>query len=94
MSKSTAAFNVLNSDTKSLKYLLENGHLKSVDLVDRYLDQIEKHDNYLHAMLSMPPRDTLKTLASELDNERKAGKVRSSLHGLPIVIKVTPSLDL
>ena len=88
MSTTTAAFNVLTADVKLLKNLLEKGTLKSTDLVNRYLDQIEKHDGYLHSMLSKPTRQSLQTIASSLDEERKAGSIRSPLHGIPIIIKV------
>lgn len=88
MSTTTAAFNVLTADVKLLKNLLEKGTLKSTDLVNRYLDQIEKHDGYLHAMLSKPTRQSLQTIASCLDEERKAGSIRSPLLGIPIIIKV------
>ncbi|TVY19360.1 putative amidase [Lachnellula arida] len=87
MSTTTAAFNVLTADVKLLKNLLEKGTLKSTDLVNRYLDQVEKHDGYLHAMLSKPTRQSLQTIASSLDEERKAGSIRSPLHGIPIIIK-------
>jgi amidase len=88
MSKSTVALNVLTADVKLLKDLLEKGTLKSVDLVDRYLDQIEKHDGYLHAMLSIPSRQNLRTIASALDEERNSGTLRGPLHGIPVIIKV------
>lgn len=88
MSKPTPALNVLTADIRSLNDLLERGRLKSVDLIDRYLDQIEKHDGYLHAMLSKPTRQNLKIVAAKLDHERDIGKIRSPLHGIPIIIKV------
>jgi hypothetical protein len=43
MSTSTAAFNFLIADIKLLKDLLEKGALNNTGLVNRYLDQIEKH---------------------------------------------------
>ncbi|KAG0648046.1 amidase [Hyphodiscus hymeniophilus] len=89
MSTTTAALNVLTADVKLLKTLLERGTLKSADLVNWYLDQIEKHDGYLHAMLSKPTRQKLQIIASSLDEERRAGTIRSPLHGIPIIIKVS-----
>ena len=85
----TSAFDVLTADARTLKELLAEGSLKSVDLVDRYLEQIEKHDGYLHAVMSIPPKDNLLATAATLDEERKSGKLRSPLHGLPIIIKVS-----
>ncbi|KAK4456218.1 putative amidase [Podospora aff. communis PSN243] len=92
------AFDVLTADAKQLADLLDKGSLKSVDLVDRYLDQIEKHDGYLHAVISKPSRQALHAIARGLDEERKAGKLSSGLHGIPIVIKnnidTLPSLGM
>ena len=79
---------VLTADVKLLQHLLESGSIKSVDLVDSYLTQIHKHDDYLHAMLSMPFHDSLRKIAADLDEERLNRKIRSPLHGIPIVIKV------
>ena len=88
MPEAASTLNVLTADIESLKHVLEKGRLRSVDLVDRYLDQIEKHDGYLHAMLSKPTRQSLRTVAAKLDRERDAGRIRSPLHGIPIIIKV------
>ncbi|KAH8587275.1 amidase signature domain-containing protein [Bisporella sp. PMI_857] len=87
MSKSTVAVNLLTADVKLLKDLLEKGTLKSGDLVDRYLDQIDKHDGYLHAMLSIASRQNLRAIASALDEERNSGRLRGPLHGIPVIIK-------
>ncbi|KAI8404772.1 hypothetical protein FOFC_14244 [Fusarium oxysporum] len=78
---------LLTVDAKTLASGLTNGHFTSVDLVERSLEMIQKHDKYLHAMLSMVPKDQLRQRAEALDKERKGGKVRGSLHGIPIVIK-------
>lgn len=88
MSKSVIPASIANADAKSLLRLLESGSLKSVDIVNQCLDQIEKHDGYLHAMLSMPPRQALRAVASSLDDERAAGRLRGPLHGIPVIIKV------
>ncbi|RKL48109.1 hypothetical protein BFJ70_g2467 [Fusarium oxysporum] len=78
---------LLTVDAKTLASGLTNGHFTSVDLVEKSLEMIQKHDTYLHAMLSMVPKDQLRQRAEALDKERKDGKVRGSLHGIPIVIK-------
>ena len=80
--------NPLTADLRLLQNLLENGSTKSVDLVNTYLAQIRKHDDYLHAMLSKPSSDALLKTAAKLDDERLNGNVRSPLHGIPVVIKV------
>lgn len=71
--------------------LMQDGHLSSKDLVNYFLDQIERHNNLglkLKAILSVCPRDLAISQAKVLDEERRQGKVRSDLHGIPIVVKV------
>lgn len=79
---------VLTVDTKTLQTLLEKGSIKSSHLVPLYLDQIQRHDDYLHGMLTMPSREALQKIAVALDEERATGKVRSKLHGIPVILKV------
>ena len=71
---------------------LSSGILTSVELVNACLDQIERHDDYLHAVISKPPRAYLVEQAQKLDVERKMKGMRSKLHGIPILIKVLPLL--
>ncbi|PQE17184.1 amidase family protein [Rutstroemia sp. NJR-2017a WRK4] len=84
---STPIVDVLRTDTQSLQKLLEAGKVNSVDLVEIYLAQIKKHDGYLHSMITLAEEPTLREAAERLDAERKASKVRSPLHGVPIIIK-------
>ncbi|CAH0027362.1 unnamed protein product [Clonostachys rhizophaga] len=88
MSRSALPASIANADAKSLLRLLESGSLKSVDIVNQCLDQIEEHHGYLHTMLSMPPRQVLRAVASSLDDERAAERLRGPLHGIPAIIKV------
>ncbi len=70
--------------------LLQDGKTTSVELVEAYLDQIERHNHNglrLHALISVGPRETLLKGARQLDTERKASKLRGPLHGIPIVVK-------
>lgn len=84
-------FNPITTLATDLIAGLENGTLTSVAIVDVYLAQIEAHNHAgmkLRAMISVTPRDVLIRIAQNLDDERKAGKVRGRLHGLPFVVKV------
>lgn len=83
-----STLNILTADIRYLVSLLEKGQLKSVDLLDCCLRQIEKYDSQIHAILSMPSRQTLRGIASKLDKEREFGLLRGPLHGIPVVIKV------
>ncbi|KAK1237363.1 hypothetical protein MKX08_002988 [Trichoderma sp. CBMAI-0020] len=78
---------VLTIDTKTLQVLLEKGSNKSSHLVNLYVGQIQRHDDHLHGMLTMPSREALQKIAVALDKERAAGKIRSKLHGIPVILK-------
>lgn len=85
------AFDVLRSTATELSSKLSDGTLTSVDLIEQYLAQIEAHNHSglgLRAIASLPPRAQLIQTARELDQERKDGRVRGPLHGIPIILKV------
>lgn len=70
--------------------LLETGHITSQELVAAFLDQIDRHNRSginVNALLSVCPREVAIAQARQLDDERRQGKVRSDLHGIPIVLK-------
>lgn len=79
----------LNEVTISeLQDLMKNGKRSSKSLTKMYLDRIEKLDKNgpkLNAIIEINP-DALK-IASKLDEERKAGKIRSLMHGIPVLLK-------
>ena len=67
---------------------LARGELTSRDLVERYLQRIESLDRtgpMLHAVLETNP-DAL-DIAASLDAERRAGKTRGPMHGIPVLVK-------
>jgi amidase len=67
---------------------LSSGRFTSSLLVQSYLDRIEALDHrgpMLHAMIETNPEAI--ELANALDAERRAGKVRGPLHGIPIIVK-------
>lgn len=68
-----------------LSAALERGQVSSVLLVKQYLRRIEVCDRELNAILALNPRAI--EMARHLDQERRAGKLRGPLHGLPIAIK-------
>ncbi len=64
------------------------GHFTSRSVVEKYLariNAIDKHGPTLNAVIELNP-DAL-AIADSLDNERRAGKVRGPLHGIPVLIK-------
>jgi amidase len=64
------------------------GKISSQQLVRRYLARIaavDKAGPQLNAVIELNP-DAL-TIAADLDRERKAGKLRGPLHGIPVLLK-------
>ncbi|KAF6832276.1 glutamyl-tRNA amidotransferase subunit [Colletotrichum plurivorum] len=77
-----------------LQEKLQAGSLTSVELTKAYLEQIEKHNKHLNALISVCPKKIVLARAGELDSERQAGRTRSRLHGIPIVDTFVTSGDL
>lgn len=87
---SVGSINVLTATAQELQQRLSDGLVTSLDLVQLYLTQIEKHNHQglkLHAVISTAPPNLLTQQAKRLDSERASGHVRSSLHGIPILVK-------
>ncbi|KAI1318485.1 amidase signature enzyme [Xylariaceae sp. FL0255] len=73
-----------------LQRLLSDGHIRSVDLVGLYLEQIDRQNHCgleLNAMISVTPVKILYEIADALDRERQTGVTRGPLHGIPITVK-------
>ncbi|WP_371803087.1 amidase [Candidatus Lokiarchaeum ossiferum] len=71
-----------------LQRLLKTNELSSEKLVHLYLKQIEKIDKKgpkVNAILEINP-EAIK-IAQQLDLERQTGKIRSELHGIPVILK-------
>src|SRR4051812_44839014 len=64
---------------------LANGELTSKELALMYLYRISAFDSGLHSILEINP-DALQ-IADALDAERSESGPRSSLHGIPILLK-------
>lgn len=82
------SFDVLTTNAVDLQQLLRQNKVSSVQIVDEYLGQIERHETKLNCFISIAPREILHRAAASLDEERRQGKVRGPMHGLPIVLKV------
>lgn len=68
-----------------LQAQMKSGKLTARRLVEMYLERIKKIDVKTRSVIETNP-DAL-AIADQLDRERKRGKVRSQLHGIPILIK-------
>ena len=74
-----------------LQWLMANGHLTSRSLTERYLARIAELNPTLHAIIETNP-DALR-IAARRDAERRAGRVRGPLHGVPIAVKDNIATD-
>ena len=71
-----------------LQQKMQQGEYTARSITELYLkriDQIDKKGPALHAVIELNP-DAL-SIADEMDKERKAGKIRGPLHGIPVLIK-------
>ncbi|HEY4149158.1 MAG TPA: amidase [Chitinophagaceae bacterium] len=80
---------VLNEATiDDLQQKMKSGEYTARSIAELYLkriDSIDKSGPALNAVIELNP-DAL-SIADDMDKERKAGKLRGPLHGIPILIK-------
>ncbi|EFQ98456.1 glutamyl-tRNA(Gln) amidotransferase subunit A [Nannizzia gypsea CBS 118893] len=76
---------LIDATADQLQDGLTKGCFTSVDLVNTYVARIAEVNSTVRAVTEINP-DAL-TIARQMDRERKQGKLRGPLHGLPIVIK-------
>jgi amidase len=83
-----ATASILDAGVREQQAQMAAGKLSSKSLVQQYLARIaaiDKAGPRINAVIELNP-DAL-SIAEELDRERKAGKLRGPLHGIPVLIK-------
>jgi amidase len=73
---------------RELQTLMAAGQVTAVEVTQRYLDRIDTIDRRgpaLNSVIEINPEAL--TIAAALDAERKGGKLRGPLHGVPVLIK-------
>jgi len=81
-------FELNEENITSLQEKMSSGKYSSEQITKLYLDRIDSIDKkgpLLNAVIEINP-DAL-SIARALDSERKGGKIRGPLHGIPILIK-------
>jgi amidase len=88
LSMAAAGFDPTEQSIASLQRMLASGMLTSEALCAAYLERIARFDHHgpeHRSVLALNP--SAMSMARQLDAERKSGKLRGALHGLPIIVK-------
>jgi len=83
-----ATLDLTTANIEQLDAAMASGKVTSEQLVKLYLKRIDAYDKKgpaINAVITLNPKAL--EVAKALDKERKAGKVRGPLHGIPVVLK-------
>ena len=76
-----AAFGFEEASIEELQTSMASGSLTCRALTEAYLDRIETVDPALRSVMETNPQAL--EIADALDAERRSGRVRGALHGIP-----------
>src|SRR5688500_2732194 len=80
-----APFSVVEATIPDMQKAMREGRTSSRQMVEQYLQRIALYEDKLNAVMTVNPKALEE--ADRLDQERKAGKIRGPLHGIPIALK-------
>ena len=80
-----APFSVVEATIPAMRAALEQGRVTSRDLVAQSLVRIATYEEELNAVISVNPNALAE--ADARDRERRDGRVRGPLHGIPVALK-------
>jgi amidase len=78
-------FSVVEASITEMQAALTSGRVTARELVTQHLVRIALYEDRINAAIAVNPRALDE--ADALDRERRAGKVRGPLHGIPIALK-------
>jgi amidase len=78
-------FSVVEATIPEMQQAMASGRVTSRELVQQSLIRIATYEERLNAVMAVNPRALEE--AEALDRERKAGRARGPLHGIPIALK-------
>ena len=78
-------FSIVEASFADMQAAMARGDVTSREIVQQYLERIDRYEDKLHATLAVNPNALAE--AEQLDRERAAGEVRGPLHGIPIALK-------
>ncbi|WP_442601042.1 amidase family protein [Paenibacillus sp. KN14-4R] len=76
---------IIEADIRNMQIALERGEISSEELVQMYVERIQKYDGKLRSILEINPEAI--EIAKALDEERREKGSRGPLHGIPILLK-------
>lgn len=85
VSAQTKPFTVVETSIPEMQAAMKAGRVTSRQLVEQYLVRIALYNSQINAVITVNPKALEE--ADRLDRERKAGKVRGPLHGIPVALK-------
>ncbi|MBA4120955.1 MAG: amidase [Acidobacteria bacterium] len=68
-----------------LQAKMKSGELSAEKIVEKYIERIRQIDPQIRSIVELNP--DVERIAVELDRERKAGRLRGALHGIPVLLK-------
>ena len=80
-----ATFDVVETSMTELQLALESGRVTSRQLVQLYVDRINRYNASINAVAYLSR--TALAEAEHLDRERAEGRIRGPLHGIPVAVK-------
>ena len=78
-------FSVVEASIAEMRAALEQGRTTSRDIVQQYLTRIALYEDRINAVLYVNPR--VLDEADQRDADRRQGRIRGPLHGIPIALK-------
>src|SRR6187455_97798 len=78
-------FSVVEASIDDMRRAMEQHRATSRDIVTQSLVRIATYEDRLNAVIAINPRALDE--ADERDRERRAGRIRGPLHGIPIALK-------
>jgi amidase len=85
MAAQSPAFSVVEATIADMQLAQRQRRTTSHAIVRQYLDRIAKYEPGLNAVITLNPRALEE--ADARDRERRQGKIRGPLHGIPIALK-------
>lgn len=81
----TDDFELSETTVTALQDAMKSGRWSAEKITEKYLERIRSVDKRLNSVIEINP--DAERIAVEMDRERKNGRVRSRLHGIPVLLK-------